>query len=89
MYAQFFVTAAVSPSRQRGVRGVMVGHLVLLLVCAWWGGLHRSLAGQVLGQVLLTAGIVEGAVLAGWRMLLDARTALLRLERARKQGKRG
>src|SRR6266404_2259801 len=67
MLAPFFISAALSPSRQHSFRSVTTGHLCLLFACAWWGNQHRHLAGMVLGQALLTAGIVEGAVLAGWR----------------------
>jgi hypothetical protein len=68
MFASFFVTAAVSPTRQRSFRWAVGCHLSLLLACSWWGSHHPQTAGAVLGSILLTAGIVEGAVLIGWRL---------------------
>jgi hypothetical protein len=68
MFAPFFALSMKSPGRQRAFRRAVVGHLLLLLICARgvdsWGNL-----GQVLmGQFLLVAGIVEGAILVGWRL---------------------
>jgi len=65
----FFTLAAVSPSRQRTFRTLLVGHLATLgltsLGLQWMGALGRPLA---VGNVLLIAGIVEGALLVGWRL---------------------
>jgi hypothetical protein len=65
----FFTLAARSPSRQSAFRRVLVAHLLLLTVgCAalWWRGPGGS--AELLGHALLAAGIVEGAVLIGWRL---------------------
>ncbi|MBI3407805.1 MAG: hypothetical protein HY040_05550 [Planctomycetes bacterium] len=69
MIAAFFNLAAVSHSRQRTFRTVVACHLagvgfILLgtsLVAVWNPRL-------LLGNVLLVAGIVEGALLIGWRL---------------------
>lgn len=69
MIAAFFKLAAVSSSRQRTFRTVVACHLAgigfvfaaMQLVGAWNPRL-------LLGNVLLVAGIVEGALLIGWRL---------------------
>jgi hypothetical protein len=69
MLVRFLTLAAVSPGRQRAFRNAVVGHLLLLLGTIW--AVHRRDrpgAAELLGYVLLTAGIVEGAVLLGWRL---------------------
>lgn len=69
MLAPFFVLAAVSPRRQRGFREMVAAHLLLLaglVLAASRVGRADSIA--FLGHVLLTAGIVEGALLVGWRL---------------------
>src|SRR5262249_3578196 len=65
----FFTLAAVSNNRLRTLRAVVAGHLVLLLL-VFLGMLWRSSAlGHVLfGESLLVAGIIEGALLIGWRL---------------------
>jgi hypothetical protein len=69
VYAPFFVLAARSPTRQIAFRRVVAGHLLLLaagaLVIVQQG---PQVGAIVLGHLLLCAGIVEGAVLAGWRL---------------------
>ncbi len=69
MGSPFFALAARSPTRQAAFRRAVAAHLVLL------GGTVVAMlrqsppAGlQLLGNVLLTAGIVEGALLVGWRL---------------------
>jgi hypothetical protein len=70
MVVPFFTLAAQSPSRQRTFRNLVVAHVLLLVAAAW--GLSRmedSLKPMAhLGHVMLVAGIVEGAVLVGWRL---------------------
>jgi hypothetical protein len=69
MFAPFFAVAAQSPSRQTTFRKAVVAHL-LLLTCAAWAAV-RGGPGQpaiLLGQILLVAGIIEGATLLGWRL---------------------
>lgn len=63
-----FALAMLSPGRQWAFQRALVGHALLLLACAKavdvWGPLGLTL----LGQFLLVAGIVEGAILIGWRL---------------------
>jgi hypothetical protein len=69
MLMPFFVLAARSPTRQQALRRATVAHLLLLSGVMWAMLQQRPAAGlQLLGNVLLTAGIVEGAVLVGWRL---------------------
>jgi hypothetical protein len=69
MLTPFFALAARSPTRQSAFRRALVAHVLVV------GGAARSLTQQpssggleLLGNVLLTAGIVEGAMLVGWRL---------------------
>jgi hypothetical protein len=68
MLAAFFRLAGQSPTRQQALRKVMTAHLLVLATGCWlvYDGGPRS-AG-VLGQMLLVSGVVEGAVLVGWRL---------------------
>lgn len=68
MYA-FFALAAQSPGRQLAFRRAVAAHVCLLGGCVWVLQ-HMPLAGAapLLGNVLLVAGIVEGALLIGWRL---------------------
>jgi hypothetical protein len=69
MLAPFFALAARSPTRQGAFRRLVIAHLILLggaaLVCS-----RRPVqqGGTLLGHLLLVAGIVEGALLLGWRL---------------------
>jgi hypothetical protein len=64
----FFAQAAVSPGRQRTFRWLVGCHLGMVLGCVWCV-LHFSRVGALVAAcVLLTAGIVEGAMLIGWRL---------------------
>src|SRR5437899_7687532 len=69
MLAPFFSLAAISPGRQRVFRQAVVAHLVVM-AGAVWAMQYRDQDGAApfLGYVLLTAGIVEGAILLGWRL---------------------
>jgi hypothetical protein len=69
MLYSFLVLAARSSTRQRSFRSLAAAHLGLLLAAVW------AAAGQpgrqpfpTLGHLLLCAGIVEGALLVGWRL---------------------
>src|SRR5258708_2721130 len=70
MFAAFFAQAARSPGRQRVFRRTVAAHvglllaLVALLPLSPRGGTPTVL----FGQFLLIAGIVEGAILIGWRL---------------------
>src|SRR5260370_29406270 len=69
MLSPFFILAAQSPSRQQAFRKLVVVHLCLLLVAAWVVGVSDPMrTAPYLGHLLLIAGIVEGAVLIGWRL---------------------
>ena len=63
----FFKLAAVAPNRQRTFRTLVAVHLVamafLLLAMLW----HKATP-LLTGNVLLVAGICEGALLIGWRL---------------------
>jgi hypothetical protein len=69
MLAAFFHLAMTAPARQSGFRRAAIAHLIFVAA-----GVGFSLANpnpatlQALGYGLLGAGIVEGAVLLGWRL---------------------
>src|SRR4051812_13903302 len=69
MFAPFFTLAMVSPSRQRALRVTVLAHLcVLAALCA---GSYLNVPGfgaLLLGNALLIAGVVEGALVIGWRL---------------------
>ncbi len=65
----FFRLAAVTSARQRTFRVLVGTHLVLLGTMIGGMILGSTLKNPiVLGNVLLVAGIVEGALLLGWRL---------------------
>jgi hypothetical protein len=67
MLRAFFALAARSPSRQLAFRRVVTVHIVLL--AAVFGAMRPvACSAEVLGHVMLVAGIVEGAILIGWRL---------------------
>src|SRR5262249_21270758 len=68
MVRLFLRLAAESPARQRRFRWAVAAHLILLAACLGWACRHPENRGSATGSVLLTAGIVEGAVLLGWRL---------------------
>lgn len=65
----FFEVAGRSPTRQTGFRQFLAVHVfcvaAVALVCAWLE--NRRIAG-VLGIALVLLGIVEGALILGWRL---------------------
>lgn len=69
MLVPFFALAAVSPSRQKTFRIVVAGHLAgigfVLAGISLGGDWNKRL---LVGNVLLVAGIIEGALLVGWRL---------------------
>ncbi|MFO0880106.1 MAG: hypothetical protein U0840_22390 [Gemmataceae bacterium] len=69
MFVPFFVLAGQSPTRQATFHRVVTAHLLVLSALAL-GLIHqgRGASPQMLAQVLLTAGIIEGALLLGWRL---------------------
>jgi hypothetical protein len=66
--APFFRLAALSPTRQRTLRLLAGAHVALVGLIAWATALSGTRSPMVLGNVLLVAGIVEGALLIGWRL---------------------
>lgn len=74
----FFALAAQSPGRQSAFRNAVFGHLLLVLGLAWniqHGGSQAQ--PDLAGQLLLIAGIVEGAILIGWRLTQVPRSQAL------------
>jgi hypothetical protein len=67
MLERFFALATISPRRQLAFRRAVTAHLCVLAACAGW---LFGLSGNTpfVGYTLLTAGIVEGAILIGWRL---------------------
>src|ERR1043166_9102897 len=65
----FFKLAAVSTNRQRTLRTMVVGHLVMLFIL-FFGMLFKpdTTSPVLLGAIVLVAGIIEGALLIGWRL---------------------
>ena len=68
MVYQLLLLAAVSPGRQLGFRKAIIVHVLVLLGCLWAVRATPTGAGTMLGHVLLTIGICEGAILLGWRL---------------------
>jgi hypothetical protein len=74
MLRSFFALAAQSPGRQQAFRQIVLAHL--LLVTGGAGALHayalsagnNGAGAPILGHLLLITGIVEGAMLIGWRL---------------------
>lgn len=69
MLRSFFALAATSPTRQATFRKAVVLHLLLVAGAIW--AMTRQPpreAAVLLGNVLLVAGILEGATLVGWRL---------------------
>src|SRR6516225_7117075 len=67
MLSPFFALAMVAPNRQRSFRVAVGLHVILTAVLAT-ALLSNSAALPIVGQLFLVAGIVEGAVLVGWRL---------------------
>jgi hypothetical protein len=69
MIATFFRTAMAAPGRQANFRRAALAH-VLFVAAVVAGVLANPVPDslQVFGYVLLGAGLVEGAVLVGWRL---------------------
>ncbi len=70
MLTPFFTQAALSPARQQAFRRSVAMHLCVLAGGFWAvnaaGGTYT--AATILGPLLLVAGIIEGAMLLGWRL---------------------
>jgi hypothetical protein len=68
MLRSFFRLAAVGQGQQRGFRRAVAAHVTLLAGCLAWTCQHPQDGAWRTGSVLLTAGMVEGAMLLGWRL---------------------
>jgi hypothetical protein len=68
MFAPFFHLAAVSPSRRSMFYSAVISHLALIAILVVMLSQQKIPNLVMLGQLLLVGGIVEGAVLVGWRM---------------------
>src|SRR5438132_12837106 len=69
MLSPFFVLAAVSPGRQQSFRAAVAAHLCVVAAAAWMVAVPEPReAAPWLGHLLLIAGVVEGAMLLGWRL---------------------
>ena len=68
MIFQLLFLAAVSPGRQLGFRKAVMTHVLALLGCVFAVRARPEGAGAMLGHILLTLGICEGAILIGWRL---------------------
>src|SRR5438874_4799090 len=69
MLTPFFTLATQSPGRQQAFRHAVLLHLGLLTAGAWVVAVpDPAAAAPWLGHLLLVAGIVEGAMLLGWRL---------------------
>ncbi|MBY0523176.1 MAG: hypothetical protein K2R98_07245 [Gemmataceae bacterium] len=68
MLGPFFSLAMLSISRQKAFRSAVIVHLVLVGAVALAVYNRGPSSVPVMGQFLLVAGIVEGAVLIGWRL---------------------
>lgn len=68
MYPTFFLAAARSPSRQIAWRILVALHLLIVGGCYWMVTAAARENTSFLGIVLLITGIVEGALLIGWRL---------------------
>lgn len=69
MLAPFFALAAQSPSRQKAFRRLVALHLFVLGGACWPLSLQPiGRPALLLGHLVLVLGIVEGALLIGWRL---------------------
>jgi hypothetical protein len=69
MLLAFFRLAALAPNRQRALRVAALVHLGGLGLLLASGFVNRAWPPPLLlGNILLIAGIIEGAVLIGWRL---------------------
>src|SRR5437868_2805795 len=68
MLAPFFALAFLSPGRQRAFRSLVIVHVLTLAVALLILLANPAAQPPLVGHVLLVAGIVEGALLIGWRL---------------------
>src|SRR5262245_13208526 len=67
-FHSFFHLASVSPTRRRAFRSLAVAHLGVFAFLIFGGFLAGETGRLAIGNTLLIAGIVEGALLIGWRL---------------------
>ena len=67
MIYQLLFLAVVSPGRQLALRKAVIAHVLILLGCLWAVRASPANGGILLGHIVLTVGICEGAILIGWR----------------------
>ncbi|MGF1581655.1 MAG: hypothetical protein ACFCD0_20190 [Gemmataceae bacterium] len=77
MYVSFFAATAQSPTRQFAFRGLVAFHLILLTLTVAIIETRPSLSISLLGIVMLITGIVEGALVIGWRLTQLPKTRAL------------
>jgi hypothetical protein len=68
MLQPFFILAAQSPSRQEALRQTIYAHILIITAGACIIYVRHRDPPILLGHILLIAGIVEGAILIGWRL---------------------
>lgn len=69
MLTPFFILAARSPSRQRAFRELVTAHVIVIMGAAWMLLTRASQNPAVnVGHLLLVTGVIEGAILIGWRL---------------------
>jgi len=68
MLGPFFRLAMLSVSRHSAFRRALVVHLGVAAAAVWLVYVQKAFGLVMLGQFLLVAGIVEGAILVGWRL---------------------
>jgi hypothetical protein len=77
MLCPLLAMAGRSPRRQKLLRGLIAAHLLAFLAVTVWACGQPGEAPLFLGYFLLTAGIVEGALLLGWRLTQLPKTQAL------------
>src|SRR5687767_1122930 len=69
MLGHFFTLAAASPTRRSALRRVLLAHVAALgLVLVFLDASEAGVGRLAVGNLLIIAGIVEGALLIGWRL---------------------
>src|SRR5580700_4827611 len=68
MLGPFFRLAMLSITRQKAFRQTVIVHILLVATLVCMVSVLGNLRVGTLGQILLVAGIVEGAILIGWRL---------------------
>src|SRR5688572_4423652 len=69
MLKPFFDAAMLAPGRQLAFRRLAVAHVLMVTGLSYAAATARSFDGlTVVGYLLLVLGLVEGAVLVGWRL---------------------